>query len=91
MPVKDYSARVELNERVSSGHKAQELRRQLADYQPSLSRNAHGKTEILMTVPSQDIRLSILTVMAAIKSCWYEPCAVEVMVSDELDRRKPAT
>jgi hypothetical protein len=85
--VKDYSVRVELNEAVSRGPRAAELRHQLADYQPVLSRNAHGKTEIVLQVPSQDIWLSMLTIMASVKRVWYEPCAIQVMLSDEFDRR----
>jgi hypothetical protein len=41
-------------------------------------------------VPSRDLWLAILTVMAALKQAWYEPCAIQIMLSDGFDRRQAA-
>lgn len=85
--VTEYRVRLELDEQVSRGPQASEIRGRLAEYAPVLRRNAHGKTQIDLHVDSLDIWLSLLTIMAAIKTIYYEPCAVEFIRADELRRR----
>ena len=65
MAAREYHARVELDEAVSRGPRAKEIRQQLAAFQPVLARNEHGKTEITLQVPSSDLWLAILMIMSA--------------------------
>jgi hypothetical protein len=68
MAARKYSARVELDEVVSRGPRAKEIRQQLAAFRPVLARNKHGKTEIMLHVPSSDRWLAMLTIMASLKN-----------------------
>jgi hypothetical protein len=52
MAVGSTHARVELDEAVSRGPRAKEIRQQLATLQPVLARNEHGKTQIMLQVLS---------------------------------------
>jgi hypothetical protein len=87
MAGREYHARVELDEAVTRGPRAVEIRQQLAAFQPVLVRNEHGKTEILLQVPSSDLWLAILTIMASLKNLWCEPRAIQVMRSEDSERR----
>jgi hypothetical protein len=46
-------------------------------FNPSWVRNEHGKTEIWLHVPSSDLWLAILTIMASLKNLWCEPRAIQ--------------
>jgi hypothetical protein len=87
MAVTEYHARVELDEAVSRGPRAKEIMQQLAAFQPILTRNEHGNTEIMLQVPSSDLWLAILTIMARLKNLWYEPRAIQVIRSEDSERR----
>lgn len=78
-----YHVRVVLDEADRDGPHLDELKLHLADHQPVISRNGPGRTEITLEVRSQDIWLSVLTVLAGVKRSRYEPCSIQVVRGEE--------
>jgi hypothetical protein len=48
------------------------------DYEPSVARSLHGRTELTLTVDGPDLWTSALTVMALVRQSGFEPSALHV-------------
>lgn len=81
----DYNVRVELDTRNDIDEL---LVDRLAAYHPATGRTARGRVEVILTVPAADlVQLMQTTVAVLAKSVDAPVLAVEVMTTDEFDRR----
>jgi excisionase family DNA binding protein len=81
-----YNATVELTDR-SSDQLADHLVDNLADYSPAVSRSVGGRLEVVLTVPADSLRQAVITALALVAAAGHDAYAVEVLPTDEFDRR----
>lgn len=88
----DYNARVELDARYPSDQDAaDDLVDQLMDaldvYGGAVGRTPHGRVELDFTLPADSLRQATSTALAIVAAAGHEPFALEVLPTDEFDRR----
>lgn len=88
----DYNARVELDRRLPADDSEaddmiDQLMDDLAPYHVAVARTPHGRVELILTVPAESLRQASSTVLAVVAAAGGEPFALEVLPTDEFDRR----
>lgn len=82
-----YNATMELAARVSE-KTSSALIEHLADYHPAAGRGISGRQEVTITLQAENLRQAISTALAVVAAAGFEPWSVQVLPTDEFDRRR---
>lgn len=81
-----YNATVELMERLDAPL-GDALLQELADFHPAVSRSMGGRAEVVLTVLADTLRQAVITALAVVAAADHDVFAIEVLPTDEFDRR----
>ena len=81
-----YNATIELAGRTSA-EQAVHVVDALADYHPAVGRSLTGHLDVVLTVQADTLRQAVSTALAVVQAADLEALAVEVLPTDEFDRR----
>lgn len=81
-----YNATVELTTKATADSLAG-LLDAYADYHPAAARTPTGRTELIVTVPAESLAQAASTVLALIKAAGHTPTRLELLATDDFDRR----
>jgi hypothetical protein len=81
-----YSALIKLADPDSAVH-AEAILDHHADYHAAVARAEDGQPELPITLPAEDLAHAVQLSLSLVRVTGHRPVRVEVMTSDEFDRR----
>jgi excisionase family DNA binding protein len=83
----DYNARIELDTRDTDRESVDGVLDALSAYHASASASPAGQLQVILTVPAEDLRQAATTALALAASTGHEVLVLEVLPTEEFDRR----
>lgn len=81
-----YNAIIELTDKADPQH-ATAILDQFADYHPAVARAESGRAELILTLPAENLQQATTTALALVKATGHRPVRLEVLTTEEFDRR----
>ncbi len=85
-----YNLVIELADRADAQH-AEAILDHFANYHPAVARTETGRAELILTLPAETVAQAATTGLALLKATGHRPLRLEVLTTDDYDRRAGTT